>query len=107
MRAGRGYSLALCDPPERPSTPAILPKGHVVLDPLSGGVRIGGAMEITGVRDGVSRSRARRVMSSGERPMPESGETAFAGVQPWCGFRPTIPDGLPHVDRAAEWVVWL
>lgn len=102
MRAGKGYSMTLAGPPERPATPAILSEGHVALSPLAGGVRIGGTMEITGVREGISESRLRGIKRSVKRALPAFGDGAFAGVRPWYGFRPTTPDGLPYLGRSAR-----
>jgi D-amino-acid dehydrogenase len=99
MRAGKGYSLTLSAPSMRPSTPAILSEGHVALAPMGTGVRFGGTMEVTGLREGVSESRVRGIKRSVQRVFPDLGEEAFAGVVPWYGFRPTSPDGLPYVGR--------
>jgi len=102
MRAGKGYSMTLADPPERPSTPAILAEGHVALSPLGSGVRIGGTMEITGIREGVSAGRLRGIMRSVRRALPAFGEDAFADAPRWYGFRPCSPDGLPYLGRSAK-----
>lgn len=100
MRAGKGYSLTLADPPERPSMPAILAEGHVALSPMGGNVRFGGTMEIGGVREGVSQDRVRGIVRSVTRALPAFEERTFAGAAPWYGFRPCSPDGLPYLGRS-------
>jgi len=99
MRAGKGYSMTLADPPQRPSTPAILSEGHVAVTPLETGVRFGGTMEIAGMRGGVSPSRVRGIVASVQRVFPAIGMQAFEREPVWYGFRPCSPDGLPYLGR--------
>jgi D-amino-acid dehydrogenase len=102
LRAGKGYSVTLSDPPERPSTPALLSEGRVAITPLASGVRFGGTMEITGVREGVSASRMRGIVKSVLRAFPAFTAEAFAGAPVWYGFRPCSPDGLPYLGRGGR-----
>lgn len=102
LRAGKGYSVTLADPPQRPSTPALLSEGRVAITPLEAGVRFGGTMEITGVREGVSASRMRGIVKSVLRAFPAFTAEAFAGAPVWYGFRPCSPDGLPYLGRTAR-----
>jgi D-amino-acid dehydrogenase len=102
MRAGKGYSMTVSDPPERPSTPAILSEGHVAVTPFERGVRFGGTMELTGVRQGVSASRVRGIVRSVQRVFPAITPEVFASVPVWYGFRPCSPDGLPYLGRSGS-----
>ena len=102
LRAGKGYSVTLADPPQRPSTPALLSEGRVAITPLETGVRFGGTMEITGVREGVSASRMRGIVKSVLRAFPGFTAEAFADAPVWYGFRPCSPDGLPYLGRTGR-----
>jgi D-amino-acid dehydrogenase len=99
LRAGKGYSVTLADPPQRPSTPALLSEGRVAITPLERGVRFGGTMEITGVREGVSASRVRGIARSVLRAFPAFTPEAITAAPVWYGFRPCSPDGLPYLGR--------
>lgn len=99
LRAGKGYSVTLADPPQRPSTPALLSEGRVAITPLESGVRFGGTMEITGVREGVSASRVRGIARSVVRAFPAFTPEAITHAPVWYGFRPCSPDGLPYLGR--------
>ncbi|MEJ2291683.1 MAG: FAD-dependent oxidoreductase [Deinococcales bacterium] len=102
MRAGKGYSMTLRDPPERPSTPALLAEGHVAVTPLETGVRFGGTMELTGTRGGVNARRVRGIVRSVQRVFPAITPEAFANEPVWYGFRPCSPDGLPYLGRSGS-----
>ena len=102
LRAGKGYSMTLERPPERPSTPAILSEGHVAVTPFERGVRFGGTMELTGVRQGVSASRVRGIVRSVQRVFPAMTAEVFADAPVWYGFRPCSPDGLPYLGRSGS-----
>lgn len=99
LRAGKGYSVTLADPPQRPSTPALLSEGRVAITPLARGVRFGGTMEITGAREGVSASRVRGIARSVVRAFPAFTPEAITQAPVWYGFRPCSPDGLPYLGR--------
>lgn len=99
MRAGKGYSMTLGDAPELPSTPVMLAEGRVAVSPLIDGVRFGGTMEITGIREGVSSNRVRGIVKSAIQAFPSFREEHFRSAPVWYGFRPCSPDGLPYVGR--------
>lgn len=102
MRAGKGYSVTLATPPERLTLPVILSEGRVAITPLEDGVRFGGTMEITGVREGVAERRVRGIVRSVVRALPGYRAEDFASVPVWYGFRPCSPDGLPYLGRSAR-----
>lgn len=99
MLAGKGYSMTVGDPPERPSTPVILSEGRVAVSPLRDSVRFGGTMEVTGVREGVAAGRVRGIVKSVIDAFPTFREEEFSSTTVWYGFRPFSPDGLPYLGR--------
>jgi D-amino-acid dehydrogenase len=99
MQAGKGYSLTLPDPPERPRHCAILVEGRVAVTPMGSGVRFGGTMELCGVDLGIDAARVRGIKRSVRAYLPRFQEASFEGIAPWCGLRPCSPDGLPYLGR--------
>jgi D-amino-acid dehydrogenase len=72
--------------------------GHgFVVTPLDTGLRIGGAVELAGLRRPPNFARSTAML--------EKAKTFLPGLDPqggraWMGFRPSLPDSLPVVGRA-------
>jgi D-amino-acid dehydrogenase len=72
--------------------------GHgFVVTPIAGGVRVGGAVELGGLRRPPDFRRSAAMLAKARRFLP--GLRAEGGVQ-WMGFRPSLPDSLPVIGRA-------
>ncbi|HYE30683.1 MAG TPA: FAD-dependent oxidoreductase [Methylomirabilota bacterium] len=99
MQAGKGYSLTLEKPPEKPAICAILTEARVAVTPMGSKLRIGGTMEIAGLNEDVNPVRVQGIIKSVPRYYPNFRDEHFAGVKPWRGLRPCSPDGLPYVGR--------
>jgi len=73
--------------------------GHgFVVTPLDCGVRVGGAVELAGLDASPNYARAATMLAKAKRFMP--GLHTEGGTQ-WMGFRPSLPDSLPAIGRAA------
>ncbi|WP_180898976.1 NAD(P)/FAD-dependent oxidoreductase [Martelella soudanensis] len=68
-----------------------------VATPLKDGIRIGGAVEFGGLDLPANFKRADMLLKLARRLMPGL-ETA--GGKQWMGFRPSMPDCLPVIDRS-------
>ncbi len=69
--------------------------GHgFVASPLSTGLRIGGAVELGGLRLPPNFKRADAMLRRAQAFLP--GLNPVGGVQ-WMGFRPSLPDSLPAI----------
>jgi D-amino-acid dehydrogenase len=99
LQAGKGYSLTLPEPKQKPARPMILMEGRVAVTPLNGALRFGGTMEIAGNDESINPARVRGILKTIPQYLPEFGPTDFEGVEPWCGMRPCSPDGLPYIGR--------
>lgn len=99
MQAGKGYSLTLPHPRQRPSRGMILAEGRVAVTPIGETLRFGGTMEIAGMDESVRDARVHGIIKSVCRYFPEFTPDDFRGVEPWCGLRPCSPDGLPYIGR--------
>ena len=72
--------------------------GHgFVASPLSTGVRIGGAVELGGLKLAPNFKRADAMLRRAQAFLP--GLNPEGGVQ-WMGFRPSLPDSLPVIGPA-------
>src|SRR5690606_6773040 len=72
--------------------------GHgFVITPLETGLRVGGAVELGGLKRPPNYARARAMLDKAARFLP--GLKTEGGRQ-WMGFRPSLPDSLPVIGRA-------
>jgi D-amino-acid dehydrogenase len=102
MQAGKGYSLTLPRPRKLPHICTILTEARVAVTPMGKTLRVGGTMEIAGLNDDINPVRVRGIIDSFCRYYPEFTPADFDGIQPWRGWRPCSPDGLPYVGRTRK-----
>jgi D-amino-acid dehydrogenase len=99
IQAGKGYSMTLPKPRQKPSRGMILAEARVAVTPIGETLRFGGTMEIAGMSEAIREARVRGIIKSVTRYFPEFVEDDFRGVEPWSGLRPCSPDGLPYIGR--------
>lgn len=99
VQAGKGYSLTMPAPKQKPTRPLILMEGRVAVTPMGETLRFGGTMEIAGNDESVNPARVRGIMKTIPAYLPDFGPKDFEGIEPWCGMRPCSPDGLPYIGR--------
>ena len=102
LQAGKGYSLTLPHPRQLPQICTILTEARVAVTPMGNTLRVGGTMEIAGLNDEINPVRVQGIIDSFCRYYPEFKPEDFAGIQPWRGWRPCSPDGLPYVGRTRK-----
>jgi D-amino-acid dehydrogenase len=102
LQGGKGYSLTLPHPRQKPSRPMILMEARVAITPIGESLRVGGTMEIAGMDEKLNPARIRGIMKSLPMYFEDFGPADFAGVEPWWGFRPVTPDGLPYIGRLTK-----
>ena len=72
--------------------------GHgFVVTPIAGGVRVGGAVELSGLQAPPNFARSQALLDKAKRFLP--GLRTEGGTQ-WMGFRPSMPDSLPVIGVA-------
>jgi D-amino-acid dehydrogenase len=99
MQAGKGYSVTLPEPVERPRICAILAEARVAVTPMGGALRFGGTMELAGMDETINPRRIVGIIRAAHDYFPRFEAEQFAGIKPWCGLRPCSPDGLPYLGR--------
>jgi len=99
LQPGKGYSLTLERPRERPRRALVLQENRVAITPMGATLRFGGTMELGAWDLGINPPRVRGIVRSVEQYLPAFRAEDFAQVRPWAGLRPCTPDGLPYVGR--------
>jgi len=73
--------------------------GHgFVITPLSTGVRVGGAVELGGLKLPPNYARSQAMLTKAKMFLPH---LKIEGGQQWMGYRPSLPDSLPVIGRAS------
>lgn len=99
LETERGYNTTLPPGAFDLKRQLVLPADGYVITPLSSGIRVGGAVELGGLTRAPDYRRAQILLKKAEGVMP--GLRTEGGVQ-WMGFRPSLPDSLPAIGRAAR-----
>lgn len=74
--------------------------GHgFVITPLSTGLRVGGAVELGGLKRAPNYARSRAMLEKARQFLPGLDPS---GGREWMGFRPSLPDSLPVIGRAIQ-----
>ncbi|MDF9301478.1 FAD-dependent oxidoreductase [Tritonibacter mobilis] len=70
-----------------------------VVSRINGGVRVGGAVELGGLKLPPNYRRAKILLEKAKRFLPG---LDTAGGRQWMGYRPSIPDTLPVISRSPK-----
>ncbi len=93
----RGYHVMLPDPGIELRLPVQCAEGAFVLTPMAKGLRLAGTDELAGLEAPPNWDRARVLVERARRLFPG---LRTEGLEPWMGFRPSLPDSLPVLGRA-------
>lgn len=94
LESERGYNVTIPDPPVELRQQLIFAERKFVATPLAIGLRIGGAAEFAGLSAPANHARARALLRSARRYLPD---LAAQGGTTWMGQRPSTPDSLPVI----------
>lgn len=101
----RGYHLMLPYEQDRLPFAVTSLERRFIMTPMVGGLRLAGTVEFAGLERPPSMERARQLerLSDGlfSQPLNTSDATE------WMGFRPSLPDSLPIIDRVQHGKVLL
>jgi len=92
----RGYHVTLPSPGKMPRMPIYSGDHSFAITPLSVGLRFAGTVELGGLQAPPNTARAAILLKHGRRMFGALNET---GRSDWMGFRPSLPDSLPVIDR--------
>jgi D-amino-acid dehydrogenase len=99
MQAGKGYSMRLERPIQRPKFCSLLMEARVAVTPMGSALTVGGTMEITGNDLSVNPARVRGIRKAFVQYYPAFKEADFEALPVWSGLRPCPPDGMPYLGR--------
>ncbi|NSY41200.1 FAD-binding oxidoreductase [Leisingera sp. ANG59] len=99
LETERGYNTTLPPGAFGLKTHLTFPAHGFVVTKISGGVRVGGAVELGGLKLPPNYRRAEILLQKAKRFLPELNT---AGGRQWMGFRPSMPDSLPVISRSAR-----
>lgn len=102
IQDGKGYSITLAKPNQRPAIPSILSEDKVAITPMGGDLRFGGTLELGGMSKAVNPKRVQGILSSLPQYYPNIDLPNQKEVDIWVGFRPCSPDGLPYIGRSSQ-----
>ncbi|KRB21042.1 NAD(P)/FAD-dependent oxidoreductase [Mesorhizobium sp. Root172] len=73
--------------------------GHgFVITPLETGLRVGGAVELGGIERPPNFNRSKALLRKAQQFLPGLNPS---GGREWMGFRPSLPDSVPVIGKAA------
>lgn len=93
----RGYHLMLPQSRDILNVPVSSFERKFIMTPMNAGLRLAGTVEFAGLNAPPNMQRAENLLRLAE-PMLK-GRLNAANAVPWMGFRPSIADSLPVIDR--------
>jgi D-amino-acid dehydrogenase len=97
LETERGYNTTLPADAFDLRRQLIFARHGFVMTPLMDGIRVGGAVELAGLRRAPNYARAKAMLEKAKRFLPG---LRTEGGREWMGYRPSLPDSLPVIDRA-------
>jgi D-hydroxyproline dehydrogenase len=101
----RGYHLMLPHEHNRLPFAVTSLERKFIMTPMSGGLRLAGTVEFAGLERPANMERAWQLHRLSSGLFRE--ELSAQDATPWMGFRPSLPDSLPIIDRVCEGKVLL
>lgn len=97
--AERGYHMTLPNPGPMPRRPISDVDLRFASTPMENGLRLAGTVEIADADAPPNYARAQKLVGLGRSMFPGLDAT---GATQWMGARPSLPDGLPVIDRSPK-----
>lgn len=97
LETERGYHLMLPEEMARFSMPVSSADRRFIMTPMTKGLRLAGTVEYAGLHLPPNMQRARNFVPLANPMLHQSLNTE--GCTEWMGFRPTIADSLPVIDK--------
>lgn len=96
----RGYHLMLPHEHRRLPFAVTSLERKFIMTPMSGGLRLAGTVEFAGLERPPNMARAWQLQKLSRGLFKE--ELDARDATPWMGFRPSLPDSLPVIDRVCD-----
>lgn len=99
LQDGKGYSITLKNPNLRPHIPTILSEAKVAITPMGQDLRVGGTLELSGLKNYINRARVKGIVNSIPKYYRNLNVPYSQTTKIWQGYRPCTPDGLPYIGK--------
>jgi D-amino-acid dehydrogenase len=93
----RGYHLMLPQEHQRLPFAVTSFERKFIMTPMAGGLRLAGTVEFAGLERPANMQRAWQLHRLSQGLFRH--DLSTLGATPWMGFRPSLPDSLPIIDR--------
>jgi D-amino-acid dehydrogenase len=103
IQPAKGYSVTYDVPNGRPGAPYILTEEKVSVTPMGERVRFAGTLELAGFDASVDPYRLAPILDVANEYPLRGGPTSPSTAEPWVGFRPCTPDGLPIIGPVSAY----
>lgn len=101
----RGYHLTLPHEHNRLPFAVTSLERKFIMTPMTCGLRLAGTVEFAGLQRPANMARAWQLHRMSQGLFREA--LSAEGATPWMGFRPSLPDSLPVIDRVCDGKVLL
>ncbi|KAE9650655.1 FAD-binding oxidoreductase [Pseudomonas sp. PB105] len=101
----RGYHLMLPHEQQRLPFAVTSLERKFIMTPMAGGLRLAGTVEFAGLERPANMQRAWQLHRLSKGLFRD--ELNAQDATPWMGFRPSLPDSLPVIDRVCDGKVLL
>lgn len=101
----RGYHLMLPHEHQRLPFAVTSLERKFIMTPMTDGLRLAGTVEFAGLDRPANMERAWQLHRLSKGLFRE--DLSAEGATPWMGFRPSLPDSLPVIDRVCDGKVLL
>ncbi len=101
----RGYHLMLPQEQDRLPFAVTSLERKFIMTPMAGGLRLAGTVEFAGLDRPANMQRAWQLHRLSQGLFRH--DLSAQGATPWMGFRPSLPDSLPIIDRVCDGKVLL
>ncbi len=95
----RGYHTTIAEPGVKVENALLAGDLKFAITPMEMGLRLAGTVELAGLDEPPNYDRAKAIAKAASRVLPGL-KTNGDGVTEWIGYRPTLPDTLPVIDRS-------
>ena len=103
LMAGKGYSVTMESPPQKPAIPAILVEARIASTPMEDAWRFGGTMTVTQGSRLINQRKLNAMLQNVQNYYPEYDLSLTESLNPWVGLRPLSADGLPYIGAFQEY----
>ncbi len=101
----RGYHLMLPHEHQRLPFAVTSLERKFIMTPMTGGLRLAGTVEFAGLERPANMQRAWQLHRLSKGLFRQ--DLSLEDATPWMGFRPSLPDSLPVIDRVCDGKVLL